>query len=98
MWGGAAGKGLLPTRFVRHRALFQVRLPGCAPARRTLLKVDGIRLHVIDLDAAVGTKIYDLSPYFTEMGRGILPTSPRGPARCWLTTGQTRCDRIVVCC
>ncbi|MGW1602982.1 TrmO family methyltransferase domain-containing protein [Streptomyces eurythermus] len=39
-----------------------------------LLKVDGLRLHVTDLDAVVGTKIYDLSPYFEEMG-------PRGPVR-----------------
>ncbi|MFD3514874.1 TrmO family methyltransferase [Streptomyces sp. NPDC058657] len=33
-----------------------------------LLKVDGLQLHVLDLDAVVGTKIYDLSPYFEEMG------------------------------
>ncbi|MFJ2217680.1 TrmO family methyltransferase [Streptomyces sp. NPDC101062] len=37
-----------------------------------LLKIDGLRLHVTDLDAVVGTKVYDLSPYFEEMG-------PRGP-------------------
>ncbi|WP_353946462.1 TrmO family methyltransferase [Streptomyces sp. HUAS MG91] len=37
-----------------------------------LLQVDGLRLRVADLDAVVGTKIYDLSPYFAEMG-------PRGP-------------------
>ncbi|WP_406110927.1 SAM-dependent methyltransferase [Streptomyces sp. NBC_01003] len=39
-----------------------------------LLQVDGLRLRVADLDAVVGTKIYDLSPYFDEMG-------PRGPVR-----------------
>ncbi|MGW6361560.1 TrmO family methyltransferase domain-containing protein [Streptomyces sp. NPDC055092] len=39
-----------------------------------LLARDGLRLRVTDLDAVVGTKIYDLSPYFTEMG-------PRGTAR-----------------
>ncbi|MEU3304266.1 TrmO family methyltransferase [Streptomyces sp. NPDC006678] len=33
-----------------------------------LLKVDGLRLQVTDLDAVVGTKIYDLSAYFEEMG------------------------------
>ncbi|MEU0715606.1 TrmO family methyltransferase [Streptomyces lavendulocolor] len=33
-----------------------------------LLRVDGLRLHVTDLDAVVGTKIYDLSPYFSVMG------------------------------
>ncbi|WP_041820442.1 TrmO family methyltransferase domain-containing protein [Streptomyces davaonensis] len=37
-----------------------------------LLGVDGLRLRVTDLDAVVGTKIYDLSPFFIEMG-------PRGP-------------------
>ncbi|MFG7940296.1 TrmO family methyltransferase domain-containing protein [Streptomyces cacaoi] len=39
-----------------------------------LLKVDGLSLRVTDLDAVVGTKIYDLSPYFAEMG-------PRGAVR-----------------
>ena len=33
-----------------------------------VLKIDGLRLHVTDLDAVVGTKIYDLSPFFDEMG------------------------------
>ncbi|MFF4189089.1 TrmO family methyltransferase [Streptomyces sp. NPDC001691] len=33
-----------------------------------LLKVEGLRLRVTDLDAVVGTRIYDLSPYFEEMG------------------------------
>ncbi|WP_394437497.1 TrmO family methyltransferase domain-containing protein [Streptomyces sp. SGAir0957] len=39
-----------------------------------LLQIDGLRLRVTDLDAVVGTNIYDLSPYFAEMG-------PRGPIR-----------------
>ncbi|MFC8006983.1 MULTISPECIES: TrmO family methyltransferase domain-containing protein [Streptomyces] len=39
-----------------------------------LLRVDGLSLHVTDLDAVVGTKIYDLSPWFAEMG-------PRGEVR-----------------
>jgi tRNA (Thr-GGU) A37 N-methylase len=39
-----------------------------------LLKVDGLDLHVADLDAIDGTPIYDLAPYFTEMG-------PRGDVR-----------------
>lgn len=39
-----------------------------------LLEVDGLRLRVTDLDAVVGTKIYDVSPFFAEMG-------PRGPVR-----------------
>jgi tRNA (adenine37-N6)-methyltransferase len=33
-----------------------------------LLRVEGLRLHVTDLDAVVGTRIYDVSPFFTEMG------------------------------
>ncbi|MER6131887.1 SAM-dependent methyltransferase [Streptomyces sp. NPDC001815] len=33
-----------------------------------LLKVDGLDLHVTDLDAVEGTPIYDLGPYFKEMG------------------------------
>ncbi|MFI6050401.1 TrmO family methyltransferase [Streptomyces violascens] len=37
-----------------------------------LLSVDGLRIRVTDLDAVIGTDIYDLSPYFQEMG-------PRGP-------------------
>ncbi|MFF7174848.1 TrmO family methyltransferase domain-containing protein [Streptomyces pseudovenezuelae] len=42
-----------------------------------LLGVDGLRLRVTDLDAVVGTKIYDLSPFFIEMGpRGLV----HGPA------------------
>ncbi|TMR33359.1 SAM-dependent methyltransferase [Actinomadura geliboluensis] len=39
-----------------------------------LLKVDGLDLHVADLDAIDGTPIYDLAPYFAEMG-------PRGEVR-----------------
>ncbi|MFH8491955.1 TrmO family methyltransferase domain-containing protein [Streptomyces longisporoflavus] len=37
-----------------------------------LLRVEGLRLRVTDLDAIVGTAVYDVSPYFQEMG-------PRGP-------------------
>ena len=33
-----------------------------------LLKVDGLDLHVTDLDAVDGTPVYDLAPYFEEMG------------------------------
>lgn len=39
-----------------------------------LLKVDGLDLHVTELDAVDGTPIYDLGPYFTVMG-------PRGDIR-----------------
>ncbi|MFJ8143087.1 SAM-dependent methyltransferase [Streptomyces sp. NPDC096013] len=33
-----------------------------------LLKVDGLDLYVADLDAVDGTPVYDLGPYFQEMG------------------------------
>jgi tRNA (adenine37-N6)-methyltransferase len=39
-----------------------------------LLQVDGLDLHVADLDAIDGTPVYDLAPYFKEMG-------PRGDVR-----------------
>jgi tRNA (Thr-GGU) A37 N-methylase len=39
-----------------------------------LLKVDGLDLHVTDLDAIYGSPVYDLAPYFREMG-------PRGEVR-----------------
>lgn len=39
-----------------------------------LRKVDGLDLHVTDLDAMDGTPVIDLAPYFSEMG-------PRGPIR-----------------
>jgi tRNA (adenine37-N6)-methyltransferase len=45
-----------------------------------LLKVDGLDLHVTDLDAINGTPVYDLAPYFKEMGpRGTI-TEPPWPA------------------
>ncbi|MFD9456673.1 SAM-dependent methyltransferase [Streptomyces sp. NPDC059985] len=39
-----------------------------------LVKVDGLDLHVADLDAIDGTPIYDVAPYFQQMG-------PRGEVR-----------------
>ncbi|MFI5754387.1 SAM-dependent methyltransferase [Streptomyces sp. NPDC051569] len=39
-----------------------------------LRKVEGLDLHVSDLDAVDGTAVYDLAPFFTEMG-------PRGTVR-----------------
>ncbi|MFH8616954.1 SAM-dependent methyltransferase [Streptomyces sp. NPDC017979] len=39
-----------------------------------LLRVDGLDLHVTDLDAVDGSPVYDLAPYFREMG-------PRGTVR-----------------
>jgi tRNA (Thr-GGU) A37 N-methylase len=42
-----------------------------------LLKIDG--LHVTDLDAIDGTPVYDLAPYFTEMGPRGTVTEPAWP-------------------
>ncbi|MFF3015541.1 SAM-dependent methyltransferase [Streptomyces sp. NPDC057939] len=39
-----------------------------------LVKIDGLDLHVTDLDAIDGTPVYDIAPYFLEMG-------PRGEVR-----------------
>lgn len=39
-----------------------------------LVKVDGLDLHVADLDAIDGTPVYDVAPYFKAMG-------PRGEVR-----------------
>lgn len=44
-----------------------------------LLKVDGLDLHVTDMDAVDGSPVFDLAPYFKEMGpRGEVcePTWP----------------------
>jgi tRNA (Thr-GGU) A37 N-methylase len=41
-------------------------------SRCRLLEVDGLDLHVEDLDAVDGTPVLDIKPWFVEMG-------PRGP-------------------
>jgi tRNA (Thr-GGU) A37 N-methylase len=46
-----------------------------------LLKVDGLDLHVTDLDAIDGTPVYDLAPYFTQMGPRGSVTEPAWPAQ-----------------
>ncbi|MFI7337181.1 TrmO family methyltransferase [Streptomyces sp. NPDC050085] len=46
-----------------------------------LIAVDGLRLRVTDLDAVVGTKIYDLSPYFADMGPRGARREPAWPAQ-----------------
>jgi tRNA (Thr-GGU) A37 N-methylase len=43
-------------------------------SRCTLLKVDGLDLHVEDLDAVDGTPVFEVKPWFAEFG-------PRGPVR-----------------
>ncbi|MCX5303022.1 SAM-dependent methyltransferase [Streptomyces sp. NBC_00160] len=45
-----------------------------------LLKVNGRDLHVVDLDAVNGTPIYDLGPYFEQMGPRGSVTAPAWPA------------------
>ena len=45
-----------------------------------LLKVDGLDLHVADLDAIDVTPIYDLAPYFKEMGPRGEVREPKWPA------------------
>jgi tRNA (Thr-GGU) A37 N-methylase len=37
-------------------------------SRCRLLKVDGLDLHVEDLDAVDGTPVLDIKPWFVEMG------------------------------
>jgi tRNA (adenine37-N6)-methyltransferase len=46
-----------------------------------LLKIDGLDLHVTDLDAIDGTPIYDLAPYFPQMGPRGPVTEPAWPAQ-----------------
>ncbi|MGW1974129.1 SAM-dependent methyltransferase [Streptomyces sp. NPDC001889] len=42
-----------------------------------LLRVDGLDLHVTDLDAVDGTPVFDLAPWFPTMGpRGAVRTAP----------------------
>ncbi|GGV58938.1 hypothetical protein GCM10010245_92080 [Streptomyces spectabilis] len=54
-------------------------------------RVDGLDLHVTDLDAVDGTPIYDLGPYFTAMGPRSTIREPAWPQemldRYWATKG-----------
>lgn len=46
-------------------------------SRCRLLKVDGLDLHVEDLDAVAGTPVLDIKPWFAEMGpRGHIRQAP----------------------
>ncbi|MFC7641330.1 TrmO family methyltransferase domain-containing protein [Streptosporangium lutulentum] len=57
--------------------------PGAATAPRCrLLKVDGLDLHVEDLDAVNGTPVIDIKPWFSEFGPRGVATSRPGPPRC----------------
>lgn len=44
-----------------------------------LLRVDGLDLHVTDLDAVDGTPVIDLAPYFPQMGPRGTVTVPAWP-------------------
>jgi tRNA (adenine37-N6)-methyltransferase len=50
------------------------RLNWLGVSRCTLLRVDGLDLHVEDLDAVDGTPVLDIKPWFAEFG-------PRGEVR-----------------
>ncbi|MBP2400736.1 SAM-dependent methyltransferase [Streptomyces syringium] len=45
-----------------------------------LLRVEGLDLHVQDLDAVEGTPVVDLAPYFEEFGPRGEVTQPRWPS------------------
>jgi tRNA (Thr-GGU) A37 N-methylase len=49
-----------------HRNMRRINWLGVSRCR--LLKVDGLDLHVEDLDAVDGTPVLDIKPWFTEMG------------------------------
>jgi tRNA (adenine37-N6)-methyltransferase len=49
-----------------HRNMRRVNWLGVSRCR--LLKVDGLDLHVEDLDAVHGTPVLDIKPWFAEMG------------------------------
>jgi tRNA (Thr-GGU) A37 N-methylase len=61
-----------------HRNMRRINWLGVSRCR--LLKVDGLDLHVEDLDAVDGTPVIDLKPWFVEFG-------PRGPVHeaAWTT-------------
>jgi tRNA (Thr-GGU) A37 N-methylase len=49
-----------------HRNMRRINWMGVSRCR--LLKVDGLDLHVEDLDAVDGTPVLDIKPWFAEMG------------------------------
>jgi tRNA (Thr-GGU) A37 N-methylase len=62
-----------------HRNMRRLNRLGVSRCR--LLAVDGLDLHVEELDAVDGTPILDIKPWFTEFG-------PRGPVRQARWTGE----------
>jgi tRNA (Thr-GGU) A37 N-methylase len=58
-----------------HRNMRRVNWLGVSRCR--LLKVDGLDLHVEDLDAVNGTPVLDIKPWFAEFGaRGDVKQAP----------------------
>jgi tRNA (Thr-GGU) A37 N-methylase len=49
-------------------------------SRCTLLYIDGLDLHVADLDAVSGTPVFDIKPWFAEFGTRGAATQPDWPA------------------
>ncbi|GGV26839.1 tRNA (N6-threonylcarbamoyladenosine(37)-N6)-methyltransferase TrmO [Kitasatospora herbaricolor] len=60
-----------------------------------LLKVDGLDLHVTDLDAVHGTPIIDIAPYFQAMGPRGPVTEPAWPDEMLATYWADAADRPV---
>ncbi|WP_256259608.1 hypothetical protein [Streptomyces atratus] len=59
--------------------------------------MDGLDLHVEDLDAVDGTPVIEAKPWFKEMAPGARPTGPDGPATySAATTPPPRADRLTV--
>lgn len=61
-----------PVGIFGHRNMRRLNWLGVSRCR--LIKVDGLDLHVEDLDAVDGTPVLDIKPWFAEMG-------PRGAIR-----------------
>ncbi|WP_407939986.1 TrmO family methyltransferase domain-containing protein [Micromonospora tarapacensis] len=49
-----------------HRNMRRINWLGVSRCR--LIKVDGLDLHVEDLDAVNGTPVFDIKPWFSEFG------------------------------
>jgi tRNA (Thr-GGU) A37 N-methylase len=62
------------------------RLNWLGVSRCRLLKVDGLDLHVEDLDAVDGTPVLDIKPWFTEFGPAAPSINPPGQPKCSATT------------
>lgn len=66
-----------------HRNMRRMNWLGVS--RCTLLKVDGLDLHIEDPDAVDGTPVFEVKPWFAEFG-------PRGPIRQASWTTAVLCD------